>query len=1536
MKIQRMECTPVANSNVILVEPNDININTDMINGIPQYQDMYIFAELVSESKGRTVIVSGNVTSTTSDKVNFIGNDQNETNNPNHLNFTTNYYDGSNENNTYYEGFGMTSIKIVINSSFIPQVNIQFVDVRGLTFFNQTNSKYRMLFDFPPPLFKLTVKGYYGKALTYHLHLVKYTSEFSAANGNFIIDAQFVAMTFAPLADILFRYVVNAPLINNKKSYSPSTDVPPKNTYDLIMKLKGLYKAITEKLKTDKDNKRYVSVLDEIDYVSNIGDMLKTVIKQENAILETGGNVRIMIKSNKKLDASGIYPATRKSEDYNISKIETLNKYNKLIEGEGNDGRNTNPETRLIIGYEIGTNIPLISDDYISTEYSCENNIVPWENMETRNYDNYKKPLEQFSKNLLENTPIIFNIDNNDVSNPKPFTLGFSVENNSVEETEYYGIDITDYYRKIYESGSKLITEKKDLEIAISTTVNNMVQQNLGMTPSIYNIFEIILNDVDRFFEIMRTVSEEAEKSHNKSPNNTIIYGDTKGIDSPEQNGKKIPYLYSYPLIIETTNVYGGKKNERKAPLSLSEKVNFPELKLVTNFMNTFLLQNQIAEQYSERDNEFSDGRKKWIPISPFDSTIGGANPISPYLNINDNVIDESFKILMERFYIFGQGTIPQTIYNDGDAKDAYITMYANAEAINMALTLTNKENALGMNNNAKKYIKNIQGFYDYIKTLSITYWDGTKNVSGNTLYDFPDNDPKYFLITPTLNQGKVYTNKYNPEFQGVFIQKNPIILQKTNEKPDVANPLTNFSADAKNKWNLFGTNNPAEHYFEFTEDNIVYFRDNGSDDLKKNNLIDGVQAFTRYIVPKDGEYDIDDSMPSHNIINIHKNSSYPESQQEAFDLGNSSFNEPEFQDKLLLKMGNNVISTWSSDLAGLNDDTYNILVNPTSTKERKLSHMLILSNFGRTLSPFNLYPSNLNNLVFDTPSAIEVPKYIPAYIGMLIDSVENEDSWYQDIIDFFNTNGSCLPCQGYYVLADIHDIRDYLGKLDKTEFKSEYDDYVSEHKGITDGIKRMTNSVKENVNDGIFYRDEVAYNFYMNPSSISKPNGNVTGKGHYMYVWKGILERTSLINYSQITFKNSTQGNNEGYYSIKSLNDQKNKWSNYHKTYFSTLFSRLSQELELKMKGLKDEENELKKAKGDEDIITQLYYSFKNINDKWLTGASQKIRNYPYNKNRSKLIDSFVFVDRGMNPIGDTILNAEILIDMLDDPNLSLFSVLSQLLSLNGFEFFPLQNFMSFKNQTSWNNSFKIHTGGLNDNSPFFVCMYIGGAASYPSISGNGFENDGIIDISEPGVPDFNTSEPKNQDTVNDKQNKDFPWREVRAFRVRFGEQNQSMFTDIKIDSKEYPETNESIQILSRLAGDNNPDAAVPKGQNLYNLYENRSYKATVTGFGNAMIQPTQYFQLENIPMFNGAYIILSVEHNITANKMTTSFAGTKLLKYPIPRVLNPIAFTNYDGVSAGDIVKDAINYTAIIEANDKAKFTSMYNNNNNTLKIR
>jgi hypothetical protein len=388
------------------------------------------------------------------------------------------------------------------------------------------------------------------------------------------------------------------------------------------------------------------------------------------------------------------------------------------------------------------------------------------------------------------------------------------------------------------------------------------------------------------------------------------------------------------------------------------------------------------------------------------------------------------------------------------------------------------------------------------------------------------------------------------------------------------------------------------------------------------------------------------------------------------------------------------------------------------------------------------------------------------------------------------------------------------------------------------------------------------------------------------------------------------------------------------NEAYFNRFFNILSDKIKINDKTSEEEVDMNRRMTQDDDIVTQTYYSFKNINDKWLANPNKDAEGYPFNEKGKSLIDLFAFVDRGMNPVGNTIINPEILLQMFEDTNISVFSVLSQLLSLNGFEFFPLQNFMTH-DQDSWEKSFKIDVSNTIDSSPAFICMYIGGTSSYPTGIGDNreFKDDGIPDITNTTASDFfvpDGCDPVPTDDAQIERNPtSFPWRQVRAFRVLFGTQNQSMFTNIKIDSKEYPETNESIQILSRIAGDNKLNAPIPKGQNLYNLYENRAYKATVTSLGNAMIQPTQYFQLENVPLFNGAYLILSVEHSIEPNKMFTSFSGTKILRYPVPRVLNVATAFGFDGdnsissLSPGEISMGVGN-AANLE--DQAKYISMY----------
>jgi len=1301
-----MECSPVKQGNVILLEPNCVNINneTGFVNGIPEYQDMYIFAELTAQSKGRTIIIDNNAKSTSSKHINFIGNDQNE-DNPNYLNFTTNYYDGSTGNQTHYEGFGMNSIKITTNSSFIPEVSIQFVDVRGLAFFNQVESPYRILFDFPPPIFTLTVKGYYGKPVSYQLHLVKYTSEFNAANGNFVIDAQFVAMTFAPLSDILFRYVVNAPLINNLDSMNPEPGVAPTNTYELVLKLKSLYAAIAKMLETDVDNQNYRNAITEIEKIDLTLELIENNAYKDDETLKTGGIPQLITRTPDPNDGRLIFPVTNSVPNDKLTVVNTLSEYNALIKTEQSSGEANIIKDRLYMVYVAATNVE--QEDNTEDPDLFQAQTYPFE-YNTENNSQFEDPLLSFKDQLLsEDITSINYVEGKDIANPASFLNSYNIQSatrDTEKYTKYFGMDISGFYQKLYYRKSELELEKTTLSEDLTRKINAMVEERLGMIPSIYNVFKIILDDVDQFFYQVKSTSNEAYKLHNEPLSvKKIILGDP---NYAEEKAKETE-VFPFPLVIETVD----KRQERVAPIALSKKVPFPEIDLVNNFIDTFLDQNNFGKQLNARENQADDGTYKWIPISPLDSKIGDASPSSPYVGLSDNIRTQVLETLLERFYMLTQGTIPEAFYPDTDGKRrdkkeslirsaAYLNLYSKAEAINIETSLVTKDNANTLQIMADEYSTDIEKFYTDIEELKGTYYTDSGKVNGN-LYNFPQYDPKYFLVTESSpNTGRVYVDKSNPDFNGLKITNETIVIRNLSDSS--SNPVDNFKEETKIS-GLFGGDSGkqsiAEFYFDFTDQNLLYLRDRTQ--LKDTNTVDfggEIDTYTRYLARaqdtwvyhwpgyvRDGKRynelkDYNRSFPGWGNVN----NTDAQRQELALAEGNAAFNERVDSEQKQLDWGADIISVWAEQLGQFDDDIIDDITGTTN-----LSSMIILSNFGYSVSPFNKYPGLLNELVFDTPSAIEVPVFYSAYIGALLTAAE--DGWISggtnNIKDFFITGGgSVLNNRGFYVLADAHDVVKYLSANDKEKFKTAYETYMTSgmHSNVVNGIREMYRAVRRNGSNEKSFSDiyiwrTILYNWLMNPNAelgakVEKPTyGNV---GMYFNVVSDLIDRETIINYSQITFMKSDEvpPYPAGYTSLETLNDTGGKYVvQYNNDFFIKCFSQLSTLITIRNKRFKEEIEEQKKIKGDENIINQLYYSFKNINDKWLTGTAQDKLDYPFNKKGKSLIDSFAFVDRGMNPIGETILNCEILGDLLDDPNVSLYTVLSQLLSLNGFEFFPI-----------------------------------------------------------------------------------------------------------------------------------------------------------------------------------------------------------------------------------------------------------------------
>ena len=327
-----------------------------------------------------------------------------------------------------------------------------------------------------------------------------------------------------------------------------------------------------------------------------------------------------------------------------------------------------------------------------------------------------------------------------------------------------------------------------------------------------------------------------------------------------------------------------------------------------------------------------------------------------------------------------------------------------------------------------------------------------------------------------------------------------------------------------------------------------------------------------------------------------------------------------------------------------------------------------------------------------------------------------------------------------------------------------------------------------------------------------------------------------------------------------------------------------------------KKEEQALFNTADENQIKLMLYRHCKNIYDKWLGGVTEKdnimfqcgsrnslddklkTRYRGENTKTLRLIDSFRFVSRSFRDIGDELYVNPIPINthMVENPNASFYDIVGSFLADNDFDFIALPTYINFKNEEELANAFKPYPDFREafaemDAGPSFVCVYVGQKSKHLDIKGSSYPNDGFDFIDAYG--NISNSMPRDfNNAANDYENT------VPVFAVNYSQQNQSFFKDIVLDQGEFTETAESLQIMDDIASKGAENNRTFGGQNMYNVYSVRSYKTEIEMLGNAVVQPMMYFQLNNIPMFHGAYMITRVKHSIKPNFMSTHFTGVRV----------------------------------------------------------
>lgn len=218
--------------NIVLVDPNKV-VDSDgkQIERLVDHENLVMYANLEARMIPRTKLALGENTDQMSKNLkiaNFGGNEDGKINflKPQGKSYLdTSYTDqltgqdslngkGINQTQITEEGtvvnnskdtqlLGITSINIKNNSSYIPQVDIEMVDVQGRTLFELgEKSPYSAFLQLPYPLFFLTVKGYYGKAVKYELMMKSFNARFDPTDGNYKVSVSFIGRTAAILSDL--------------------------------------------------------------------------------------------------------------------------------------------------------------------------------------------------------------------------------------------------------------------------------------------------------------------------------------------------------------------------------------------------------------------------------------------------------------------------------------------------------------------------------------------------------------------------------------------------------------------------------------------------------------------------------------------------------------------------------------------------------------------------------------------------------------------------------------------------------------------------------------------------------------------------------------------------------------------------------------------------------------------------------------------------------------------------------------------------------------------------------------------------------------------------------------------------------------------------------------------------------------------------------------------------------------------------------------------------------------------------------------
>ena len=337
--------------------------------------------------------------------------------------------------------------------------------------------------------------------------------------------------------------------------------------------------------------------------------------------------------------------------------------------------------------------------------------------------------------------------------------------------------------------------------------------------------------------------------------------------------------------------------------------------------------------------------------------------------------------------------------------------------------------------------------------------------------------------------------------------------------------------------------------------------------------------------------------------------------------------------------------------------------------------------------------------------------------------------------------------------------------------------------------------------------------------------------------------------------------------------------------------------------------------AEDERDLRCELYLTLKNIWDRWACGYYNQPNGRDTFKVNKFFRNNFVFIDSFYNNIYDTMkLNCNKLLDYYNGSvseqsklGKSIVNHLGDIVGQHGcmmFNFPDNVNFSGLDNDGNvtdeelvehMSDMFKpvpVNRVGDIEYSNKFTVIYTRSGSKLDTNDRNKFNSDtfdiwSYDDGTEIAPTTFRSilNGPGKTDAERLSPECRIAYK-VPSFGVAYSRQDNSFWKNIDVSMDNMSVTEQSVKAMAYITdkGSSEKKNVCYYGQDLFSIYQTYSYMVTVEMMGDAQIQPLMYFQLMNIPMFRGTYMIIKVEHSLTPGMMTTKFTGMKMSKVQVP----------------------------------------------------